>query len=257
MTGVTSFVKAFLIPGSFVFLMWGMVFGLVLACFRGRAGKWGMRWMMVLVVTYLVLSMPFTANLLLSGLSGGYSSVQDINEIKDTTAVVVLTGGANTYRVGDNEIRALPRVSAFRALEAARVYGLMEDPLLVISGGVVGDDLNAESEIMREALIKIGVPSKRIIVEAQSRNTREHAIYLQPLLKDHHISRFVLITSPSEMWRAKATLEAADLHPIPSVTAEWTERRRRWVPTDAALRLSRSSILGYMGLVYYWSRGWI
>ena len=256
---MTEFVKAFLIPGSLVLLVWGLILGLILLHLRGRAAPWGLRWLTLLAALYWVLSMPFTAQLLLVGLSGGYDSVQDVDETREATAVVVLTGGASTYKAAGREIRALPRVSAFRALEAARVYSLLGDPLVIASGGWVGDELNAESEIMREALITIGVPSERIVVETKSRSTREHAIELEPLLKANQVEHFVLVTSPSEMWRAEAILEAAGLHPVPSVTAEWADwRGRQWgfLPTNEALRLSRSALLGYMGLVYYWSRGW-
>jgi len=257
MSIVTEFVKAFLIPGSLVFLVWGLILGLILLHLRGRAAQWGLRWLTLLAALYWVLSMPFTAQLLLVGLNGGYGSVQDVDETREATAVVVLTGGAGTYRAGGKEIKTLPRISAFRTLEAARVYSLLGDPLVIVSGGLVGDELNAESENMREALIKIGVPSERILVETQSRNTREHAVQLEPLLKAHRIKRFVLVTSPSEMWRAKATLEAAGLDPVPSVTEEWGEQRWGVLPTSTALRLSRSALLGYMGLIYYWVRGWI
>ena len=257
MSIVTEFVKAFLIPGSLVFLVWGLILGLILLNFRGRAAQWGLRWLTLLGALYWVLGMPLTAQLLLGGLSRGYGSVQDVDETREATAVVVLTGGASTYRAGGKEIRTLPRVSAFRALEAARVYSLMDNPLVIVSGGLVGDALNTESEIMREALIQIGVPLERILVETQSRSTREHALQLEPLLEANRVERFVLVTSPSEMWRAKTTLEAAGLHPVPSVTTEWREQQWGVLPTNAALRLSRSALLGYMGLVYYWSRGWL
>ena len=104
MSIVTEFVKAFLIPGSFVFLFWGLILGLILLHLRGRAAQWGLRWLTLLAALYWVLSMPFTARLLLVGLSGGYGSVQDVDETREATAVVVLTGGAGTYRAGGKEI---------------------------------------------------------------------------------------------------------------------------------------------------------
>ena len=91
-------------------------------------------------------------------------------------------------------------------------------------------------------------------------NTREHALYVPPLLRKHGVEQFVLVTSPSHIRRAMRAFETEGLHPVPSMSAMRSSKPRRalgWWPSRENLSISAQAIYNYFGLVYYWSRGWI
>ena len=92
-------------------------------------------------------------------------------------------------------------------------------------------------------------------------STREHALFVPPLLRKHGVERFVLVTSPTHIHRAMRAFEAEGLHPVPSMSAMRSSRPRRaadrWWSSRENLSISAQAIYDYFGLVYYWSRGWI
>ena len=92
-------------------------------------------------------------------------------------------------------------------------------------------------------------------------NTREHAIYVPPVLRKHGVERFVLVTSPTHIRRAVRAFEAQQLHPVPSMSAIRSSSLGRgvsdWWPGGGNLNISQQAIYAYFGLAYYWSRGWL
>ena len=260
MSTLSAFVKTFLIPGSLPFLILGVTAGVVpLYLSDKRARKWGRRWLVALSLGYWVLSIPLTADLLSRGLTSGYAPLQSAGEARGATAIVLLTGGVSTYRQGNSEITAIPRATAMRTLETYRLYTLLGEPPIVVSGGNPEPRDPPEAEAVGKELIRLGVARDRVLLEPKSRNSREHALFLPPLLQRHAIDRFVLVTSPTEMRRQLAALESVGLDPIPSVAPEARSAGTRWsvLPSSAALARSRLAVLGYLGLVYYWWNGWI
>lgn len=259
---LVEFVKEFLIPGSIPFLLMGLTVGVALLHKRTTA-RWGRRWLTALVAAYWIASTPLGSRMLAAGLHRGYGSLVQAEQAEGATAVVVLSGGSLTYRARGEEISVLSEPSAFRALEAARVYRLLDSPWVVVSGGIGDPDrqLNPESETMRDELVRAGVPAERILVEPASSDTREQALNLRPLLAEHGIVRFVLVTSPTHVWRALAVFEALGLHPVPSVSAWRSEGLpdRLWqvLPSTSSLFNSQSAMREYLALAYYWSRGWL
>src|SRR6202040_4133419 len=134
-------------------------------------------------------------------------------------AVVLLGGGANTFNQSGVVLGLLTSGSLMRVLEAARVYKAIQARLVIVSGGIpAGFQLKPESDMLRDALIDAGVPADRILQDPEAKTTRDHPRTLGPILQSHHVSRFVLVTSPMHMRRALAVFHAAGLDPIPSVS---------------------------------------
>ena len=92
-------------------------------------------------------------------------------------------------------------------------------------------------------------------------NTREHAIYVPPLLRKHGVEKFILVTSATHIRRSVRAFEAQGLHPVPSMSAMRSSRAERtvsdWWPGVGNLNISQQAIYELFGLAYYWSRGWI
>lgn len=260
---MASLVRDFLVPGSMTLLLLGLIAGVGMLYMRDAWPRRGRRVLTAFVVLYTILSLPVFADALAAGLDRGYGSLAAPEEANGATAIVVLSGGSETYRTAIGEINSMSGPSAFRTLETARVYRLLDEPWVVVSGGV-GDPfatLSPESKPMQAALQDAGVPADRILLEPASRNTYEQAVNLAPLLAAHGIERFVLVTSSAHMWRALATFRGQGLYPIPSQSAarsiDLPARASVIIPTTAALRDSRGYLREYMALLYYWSRGWL
>ena len=72
---------------------------------------------------------------------------------------------------------------------------------LVLSGGRVGA-APAESHLMREIALSLGVAGARIIVEDRSRNTFENAIYTGAIIRRRGWRRIVVVTDAFHLPRA-------------------------------------------------------
>ena len=253
--------KLALLPGSIQFLIVGLLIGVVLLYGRDRARRLGRIWLTALTIAYLAISVPVGADVLVWGLARGFSSMTSAREADGATAVVVLAGGSPIYSHLGREMEVVSESTALRALEAARIYHMLSNPLVVASGGIIGERTRPLAAKLADALISLGVPAGRIIQETRSKNTREHAIYVPALLTKHGVERFVLVTSPTHIRRAVRAFEAQASHPVHSMSSIRSSRLVRtmsdWWPGHHNLSISQQALYDYFGLVYYWSRGWL
>lgn len=250
-----------LLPGSFEFLIVGLAIGIGLLYRADRTRRLGRLWLTALAIAYLTISFQVSADALVWGLTRGFSPITSAGDASGAAAIVVLTGGSQRYTDQERGIEIVSEASAWRALEAARVYRLLSPPLVVASGAQILGRAPSDAALMADALISLGVPEERIIRERQSTNTREHALNVPPLLREHGVQRFVLVTSPTHIRRAVGAFAARGLDPVPSMSANRSRESRReerdWLPGRQHLASSQSAIYEYFGLAYYWIRGWL
>lgn len=253
---IVEFIKAYLVPGSATFLLIAGTIGVVLCYGRERAAKTGRVLLTSLLILYWLLATPMAARGLELVLRGNYSALQPTDELQ-VDALVVLGGGSVTHTVDEAEINTLSTPSALRVLEALRLYPLLDEPLVIVSGGInerVGR-MTPESYPLRDALVAGGIPEDRIIMESSSRNTYEQAVNLAPLFSTHDIDCFIMVTSESHMRRAMLVFHAAGFQPIPSTAPQHAEDQTlsRWgvLPDEEALDASRNAMREVMALMFY------
>src|SRR5437870_539608 len=104
-------------PGSLAFLLGGLCVGLMLL-YSPRWMRLGRRILATLVVTYWFISTQLGSGLLTAGLSRQYTSIENVDQAKGANAVVVLTGGVETFRDKDRTLHALSPSTAVRSFEA-------------------------------------------------------------------------------------------------------------------------------------------
>jgi uncharacterized SAM-binding protein YcdF (DUF218 family) len=260
---VVELVKAYLLPGSALFLMLGLTIGVVLLYARRSRQQWGRTWLAGLAVFYWVISTPLAAGWMERVLGAGYGPIADAAQAQGATAIVVLGGGSATFRSGGEENNVLSESSCLRVLESARVYRLLEAPWVFASGGKAEGLISPEPESLPldQALLEAGVPEARLVLESASQDTREQALALVPLLQARGVDRFVLVTSPLHMRRALGAFRAVGLHPIPSASAQHSETssaaQRRLLPNENALHASQMAFREMLALGYYAVRGWL
>ena len=251
---LTILLKASL-PGSIAFLAIAFAFGLIILS-RQRTSRWGRRWLWGLLAAYLVFSVPVTARWLAVPLVWGFTPIESRAIASETRAVVVLDGGTGRFRNREELIEIPLATSALRALEACRIYRLMNDPLVIVSGGDDHADPKwaREASALRELLIKCDIPEARIILDSDSINTRAHAVNLVRMLKELKIEQFVLVTSPSHMRRAIWAFRAQGVDPVTSPSKSSMDGLRGWRafwPSTQALEFTQETMHEYIGIVYY------
>ena len=114
---------------------------------------------------------------------------------------------------------------------------------------------------MRDILAVMGVPARDMLLENQSRNTHDNALYCAILLKAKGIQRVLLVTSAFHMRRAQALFEKQGLIVVPAPTDFQRIVSNSTVPgvLPQVGNLSRTThalheLVGYW--VYRW-RGWL
>jgi uncharacterized SAM-binding protein YcdF (DUF218 family) len=262
MDAIAEFVKANLIPGSLPFLLIGLALGVLLLYAGRRAARWGRRWLTAWVILYLLLSLPVTASLLAGPLDAGAEPLDSSLPAEQVDAIVVLGGGGLTIESSGVSTQVLSESSVLRTLAGVRLYRSLDNPWVIVSGGVneKAGLTTAESEAMRDLLIANGVPAGRILVESGSEDTHDQALKIPALLEAHGVQRFLLVTSPTHMLRALLSFEKAGLDPIPVLASEHSATQHEGfpvLPSMNALDESRTALREWIGLAYYLLRGWI
>jgi uncharacterized SAM-binding protein YcdF (DUF218 family) len=133
-----------------------------------------------------------------------------------------------------------------------------EAKLVLVGRGLFPFGYSDTSTTLRLVLNE-GIAPGRIVLEGESRTTRENAVYAKELLRPTPSETWVLITSAYHMPRSIGTFMAAGWNVVPypvdfSIDPE-TDLRARF---DLVNGLNDARLAGHewMGLVGYWLMGW-
>ena len=141
--------------------------------------------------------------------------------------------------------------SYWRAVYAVRIWKAGRYHRVLVCGG--GSDGLPVAVSIRDYMISQGVPADEILIETQSRNTRENALNARAFL-DALPGKKVLLTSDYHMYRAQHAFARAGIQtepaPFPDVYKLSLRLGGRW---SAFLQLCEE--LAKIG--YYRARGWI
>lgn len=255
-----DFLKATVRPGQLTCLLTLMTPG-TLMLFAPSLARWGRRWLAGVLVFYLLISSPVGAGLLARTLTGSYRPIASASEARGARVIVLLGSGSSNLRVAGRELSSVTMTAGLRVLEAARLFELLDRPFVIASGGITerGGVGAPESAALQRALISLGVPADRILLESESKNTRDEAIVVKRMLAERGVTDFVLVTSPLHMRRSIYTFEQQGMHPIPSTSALVPDQafdRSPLLPSDAWLQVGDSVIYEWLARAYYWWKGW-
>lgn len=251
--------KDLLIPGWIAFLVLSLLPGLLLLFRKKDGGRAGKIWISLLVLLYWVLSTPIAAIALVDLLSPDFPPVMSKADARGATAIVLLGAGMHVHRSRGDSYGAPTREGSLRVLEAARLHRVLGGVPIIATGGH-GSSRYTEAGLMAHQLEQLGVPAHHIIKEEKSTNTRDHALFVPPLLKQHGIEQFVLVTSQQHIARALATFRAAGANPVPSTPQVYvggSDRLEMYLPSGTGLDVSEGMIHDLVGWVYYRVKGWV
>lgn len=255
---------------TFADVFWFLFSSAGIASALGVAGVWLLArphsrrarlFLSLIAVGYLaasIYSIPFAVNRMLSA---GFRPLAPEDVPPGRSVVVLLGSGSRTRRDwSDRTYSFLDAIGAERTLESARIYSLVQPDWIISSGGPQDpEDSDAPSGLtMKTALVELGVPADRIIVEQESRNTREEAVIVARMLPALKVEHVILVTSAVHMRRSVGVFRAAGLPVIPAIAREpvYSDWTLSLLPTETGLRQSALVVHEIAGLVYYRIRGW-
>jgi uncharacterized SAM-binding protein YcdF (DUF218 family) len=153
--------------------------------------------------------------------------------------------------------------AADRVWHASRLYHAGKAPLIILSGGraVSSMELASQAETMKLFLVDLGVPESAILLEVNSNNTYENALYSSQVLSALGLDSVLLVTSALHMRRSLAVSQAAGINALPIATdfeAYPPEANfLSWLPSSGALNRSTLALHEWFGLLAYRIRGWL
>lgn len=258
---MVDFLKATLRPSGIACILALLTPG-TLMLFVPSWARCGRRWLAAVVLCYLFLSSQPGAMLLARTLSGSYRPIASASEARGARAIVLLGSGSVNLRSTGRQLSYVTMDAGLRAIETARVFDLLHGPMVIASGGVTERDSAAapESIALQRALIDLGVRPERIVLESESKNTRDEAVIIKRLLAERGLTDFVLVTSPLHMRRSLLAFEQQGMHPIPSVAPlvpDLPDGRYRYLPNGLWLLVSDLVIYEWLARAYYWWSGWL
>lgn len=227
-----------------------------------RTSPWPRRWLVAVVVTFWIASTAAVPAGVGRLLAWGFAPLTREMVPPGRTAVVLL--GSGSYRLqdwGSGEFLVVDRIGASRLVEAARVFHLLNADYVISSGGrlVVSDRTSDSGSSMADALVTLGVPPERIVVEDKSGTTRHEAVLIKDILAARPVDHVVLVTSHIHMRRSAGAFRAVGIPVIPAIDREppsfdvWWEMA---IPTDKGLEDSGLVAHELAGLVQYRASGW-
>lgn len=220
---------------------------------RARRPRRCSAWLLVLLV---VVCHPFTAWWMMRALERPFSPPAAVP--RDVGAIVLLGGGVRQEPSGGF---ALSDDSTARTLHAAAVYRAIGPRIVVVTGGVASGrpDRAPVAPLMRDLLVRLGVPGGDILVEDRSRTTHENALRTAEILASLGKTRIALVTEAHHLRRSVAAFRAQGLDVVPA-GCSYTGSDPPELPVGllpdagAALKVQRATH-EWLGLVWYQLKG--
>ena len=209
------------------------------------------------VVFLIALSYGAASEMLLRPLEYKYPALTDVSAIPDVKWVVVLSGGhspdPNLPVTGQ-----LSDASLVRLVEGIRIHRELPKSKLILSGGAVFSTIT-EAKAMADVAIALGVDNKNLILESESKDTKDQARLIQKIVGDN---QFILVTSASHMPRSMALFNKKGMHPIPAPTGHQIKEKQKvtpamFFPSAGRMEKMEKAFHEYLGLVWAKIRGQI
>jgi uncharacterized SAM-binding protein YcdF (DUF218 family) len=193
-----------------------------------------------------------------------------LKEIPKADAIVVLGGCVNPA----SPPRPWVEVSdeGDRVLYGAKLYREGKAPRIILSGGRIEWQGGGppESGDMAEIVEAMGVPKTAILQDPTSRNTRENAVNVKQIMDSQGIKRILLVTSAMHMPRSLQIFKKLGIELIAAPTDFISTQQNiqemnstiegkvlNALPDAERLRHTTRALKEYVGIGFYWLRGWI
>jgi len=181
-----------------------------------------------------------------------------ISKDKDSIKYVLVLGGGHISDAKLPITSQIDNISLVRLIEGIRIYRKHTGSKLILSGGS-GFDPIPNAKIMANIAMDLGVNEKDIIVESKSKDTKDEAKLIKPLVDN---KPFILVTCASHMPRSILMFKKLGMNPIPAPTGHKVKNRRSpsfgsFFPNALSLHKSERAFYEYLGIIWAKLRGQI
>ena len=227
-----------------------------------RNPLWKKRMFAAGLILFLFFSNDFIANEVMLAWEPEAIAYSDIPKTYDMG--ILLAGVTRAGIDPDDRIYFLRGVE--RLTHTLQLYRLGKIRRILVAGGSgrLLDIGEREADDIKSALVMMGVPEADIIVENNSRNTRESALEVQKILAEmnQNASGCILITSAFHMPRSSACFEKVGLPIDTFPTDSYTHPRTftpdvLFIPKTGALEVWHKLTREWTGLIAYKLAGYV
>ncbi len=241
---------------------------LLIAALLLKRRKWNRRLVLAALAVLWLGGNRYAAGAAVQSLEWRYLPPAEIPRVE---AIVILGGGTS----GAEYPRATVELDGAgdRVIYGARLYRQGAAPQVVVTGGLLpwSNSESSGADSMTEFLLFMGVPQEAIVLERESDNTYENAVFTRSLLEAQGIDRILLVTSAMHMPRAVAVFEKQGFNVIPAPTdylvtrssiqkpfsETWPDFILGLFPSADNLHQLTLALKEYLGLAVYRLRGWL
>jgi uncharacterized SAM-binding protein YcdF (DUF218 family) len=170
-----------------------------------------------LFITTLVVFYFFSNSFIVDEFVRAYEERdQTFSELPSDFDVAIILGGFSSYDEKQEMVqfhRATDRLMA-----GIQLYKTGKTKKIMISSGSgsISSPNLKEALFIKDYLLSIGIPETDLIIESNSRNTRENALESAKILnKEYPSGKFILITSATHMPRAKRCFDKVNMTTTP------------------------------------------
>lgn len=226
----------------------------------------------LLIMAFVILFMGgnrYVANSIARSLEWQYDRLGSVQSVD----LIVVLGGGTEPEIAP---RPMTEVNAAgdRIIYAVKLFQQNPEAKLLLSGGDIDflDQSDSTPAGDMAALLKLmGVPESALILQDQSQNTYEDALYSCELIKTAGYKNVVLVTSAMHMPRSMKLFTKQGCTVLPAPT-DFTITEAAWqntwhpsfeefiinlVPSYSNLSQVTKSMKEYLGMFTYFLKGWL
>jgi uncharacterized SAM-binding protein YcdF (DUF218 family) len=217
---------------------------LSLLYFRKHPNK-SLKYLISAFLFLFVFSMPIVSNTLMVSIENNYEAFTRSSKPID---YIIILGNSHSSNDDLPVTSQLKIPSLQRLVEALRVYQIHPEARIITSG-YAGDDPVSNAEKMKQSLVLLGVPERKIITENFPKDTEEEALLISPRIIGTNV---VLITNANHMPRSMKYFQLQGVFPIAAPTGYWVKNQysesnwRDFVPNST--KLEQTTVFWYEGL---------
>ena len=238
------------LPTNFLLAL-GLIGALLLLTRFARAGRWLMA---VALVLLAICAFSPLGNFLLYPLEQRFPTWDSSRGEPD--GIIVLGGPIDADL---SVARGVPVITAAadRIIGGATLAHRYPNARLVYTGGssnLISNDAK-EADYATALFQGLGIPKSRLIMERQSRNTKENAEFSKQIVRPKPGERWVLVTSAYHMPRAIGLFRkagfAVEAYPVDWKTGTKEDLFKYYVIADDGLQLVDTGVREWLGLIAY------
>ncbi|SFV27925.1 YdcF family protein [Hyphomicrobium facile] len=173
---------------------------------------------------------------------------------------IILLGGFEDGALTDSRGGLALNEAAERLIETVRLAHALPDAKVIFTGGS-GSLFGGEGigSVIAKYIIDTGIEPSRIVVENNSRNTYENAMFTKALVNPQPSDKWLLVTSAFHMPRSVGVFRKAGFdvvpYPVDFRTRGRSDAVRPFDSISAGLTLTDLAAKEWIGLLAYWASG--